>query len=62
MTAQALEVAGLTYDDLDRVSHVSYTRCRLAGMRDNNAQVFTLGTTVAGFGESWIWPPRATSS
>ena len=45
VTAQALEVAGLTYDDLDRVSHVSYTDA-VSLMRDNNAQVFTLGTTV----------------
>ena len=39
------EVAGLTYDDLDRVSHVSYTDA-VSLMRDNNAEVFTLGTTV----------------
>ncbi|KPQ10613.1 MAG: TRAP-type uncharacterized transport system, periplasmic component [Saliniramus fredricksonii] len=45
VTAQALEVAGLTYDDLDRVSHVSYTDA-VSLMRDNNAEVFTLGTTV----------------
>ncbi len=45
VTAQALEVAGLTYDDLGRVSHVSYTDA-VSLMRDNNAQVFTLGTTV----------------
>ncbi|MGY6570433.1 MAG: TAXI family TRAP transporter solute-binding subunit [Salinarimonas sp.] len=44
-TAQALEVAGLTYDDLGRVSHVSYTDA-VSLMRDNNAQVFTLGTTI----------------
>lgn len=45
VTAQMLEVAGLSYDDLSRVSHVSYTDA-VSLMRDNNAQVFTLGTTV----------------
>ena len=45
VTAQALEVAGLSYDDLGRVSHVSYTDA-VSLMRDNNAQVFTLGTTI----------------
>jgi TRAP transporter TAXI family solute receptor len=45
VTAQMLEVVGLNYDDLSRVSHVSYTDA-VSLMRDNNAQVFTLGTTV----------------
>jgi len=45
VTRQALEVAGLSYDDLSRVSHVSYTDA-VSLMRDNNAQAFTLGTTI----------------
>jgi len=45
VTQQMLEVVGLDYDDLSRVSHVSYTDA-VSLMRDNNAQVFTLGTTV----------------
>jgi len=45
VTAQMLEVVGLNYDDLSRISHVSYTDA-VSLMRDNNAQVFTLGTTV----------------
>jgi uncharacterized protein len=45
VTQQMLEVVGLSYDDLGRVSHVSYTDA-VSLMRDNNAQVFTLGTTV----------------
>jgi uncharacterized protein len=45
VTQQMLEVVGLGYDDLSRVSHVSYTDA-VSLMRDNNAQVFTLGTTV----------------
>lgn len=45
VTAQMLEVYGLGYSDLSRVSHVSYTDA-VSLLRDNNAQVFTLGTTV----------------
>ncbi len=45
VTSQMLDVVGLSYDDLSRVSHVSYTDA-VSLMRDNNAQVFTLGTTV----------------
>lgn len=42
---QALEVYGLKPADLSRVSYVSYTDA-VSLMKDNNAQVFTLGTTV----------------
>jgi TRAP transporter TAXI family solute receptor len=42
---QALEVYGLKPSDLSRVSYVSYTDA-VSLMKDNNAQVFTLGTTV----------------
>ena len=45
ITQQALEVYGLKYDDLGRVSFVSYTDA-VSLMKDNNAQAFTLGTTV----------------
>lgn len=45
ITAQLLQVYGLSYDDMDRVSHVSYTDA-VSLMKDNNAQLFTLGTTV----------------
>jgi len=45
ISQQALEVYGLKYDDMSRVSHVSYTDA-VSLMKDNNAQAFTLGTTV----------------
>jgi TRAP transporter TAXI family solute receptor len=45
ISQQALEVHGLKYEDLGRVSYVSYTDA-VSLMKDNNAQVFTLGTTV----------------
>jgi TRAP transporter TAXI family solute receptor len=45
ITVQALEVYGLKYSDMTRVSHVSYTDA-VSLMKDNNAQAFTLGTTV----------------
>jgi len=45
ISQQALEVYGLGYKDMSRVSHVSYTDA-VSLMKDNNAQVFTLGTTV----------------
>ncbi len=45
ITVQALEVHGLKYEDMSRVSHVSYTDA-VSLMKDNNAHVFTLGTTV----------------
>jgi TRAP transporter TAXI family solute receptor len=45
ISQQALEVYGLKYPDLSRVSFVSYTDA-VSMMKDNNAQVFTLGTTV----------------
>lgn len=44
ITRQLLEVAGLTYDDM-KVSFVSYSD-GVALLKDNNAQVMTLGTTV----------------
>ena len=45
ISLQALEVYGLKPGDLGRVSHVSYTDA-VSLMKDNNAQAFTLGTTV----------------
>ena len=45
ISQQALEVYGLKYADIGRVSYVSYTDA-VSLMKDNNAQVFTLGTTV----------------
>lgn len=45
ISQQALEVYGLKYGDMGRVSYVSYTDA-VSLMKDNNAQVFTLGTTV----------------
>lgn len=45
ISAQSLEVYGLKYGDMGRVSYVSYTDA-VSLMKDNNAQAFTLGTTV----------------
>jgi TRAP transporter TAXI family solute receptor len=45
ISMQSLEVYGLKYADMSRVSYVSYTDA-VSLMKDNNAQVFTLGTTV----------------
>jgi hypothetical protein len=45
ISAQLFEVFGMTYDDMGRVSFVSYTDA-VSLMKDNNAQMFTLGTTV----------------
>jgi uncharacterized protein len=45
ISQQALEVYGLKYADMSRVSYVSYTDA-VSLMKDNNAQAFTLGTTV----------------
>ncbi|KAA0888656.1 TAXI family TRAP transporter solute-binding subunit [Pusillimonas sp. ANT_WB101] len=45
MTVQMLEVYGMTYKDMDKVSHVSYTDA-VSMLKDNNAQLFTLGTTI----------------
>jgi TRAP transporter TAXI family solute receptor len=45
ISQQALQVYGLKYDDMSRVSYVSYTDA-VSLMKDNNAQAFTLGTTV----------------
>jgi len=45
ISGQLFEVHGMTYDDMSRVSFVSYTDA-VSLMKDNNAQMFTLGTTV----------------
>ena len=45
ISQQALQVYGLKYADMGRVSYVSYTDA-VSLMKDNNAQMFTLGTTV----------------
>lgn len=45
ISQQMLQVYGLTYTDMSRVSYVSYTDA-VSLMKDNNAQLFTLGTTV----------------
>ncbi len=45
ISQQSLEVYGLKYKDMSRVSYVSYTDA-VSLMKDNNAQAFTLGTTV----------------
>ena len=45
ISQQALEVYGMKYEDMGRVSYVSYTDA-VSLMKDNNAQAFTLGTTV----------------
>ncbi len=45
ISQQSLDVYGLDYKDMSRVSFVSYTDA-VSLMKDNNAQAFTLGTTV----------------
>ncbi|GAB5374108.1 MAG: TAXI family TRAP transporter solute-binding subunit [Acuticoccus sp.] len=45
ITAHMLKSQGLTYDDLPRVNHGSYTDS-VSLMKDGNADFFTLGTTV----------------
>lgn len=45
ISQQALQVYGMKYEDMSRVSYVSYTDA-VSLMKDNNAQAFTLGTTV----------------
>jgi uncharacterized protein len=45
ISQQLLQVYGLKYTDMSRVSYVSYTDA-VSLMKDNNAQLFTLGTTV----------------
>jgi TRAP transporter TAXI family solute receptor len=45
ISQQSLEVYGLGYKDMSRVSYVSYTDA-VSMMKDNNVQAFTLGTTV----------------
>ncbi|MEO7241408.1 MAG: TAXI family TRAP transporter solute-binding subunit [Variovorax sp.] len=47
ITQQVLEVYDMKYADLGRTSFVSYTDA-VSLMKDNNAQAFTLGTTVPG--------------
>ena len=45
ITQQTLQVYGMSYKDMSRISHVSYSDA-VSLMKDNNAQAFTLGTTV----------------
>ena len=45
ITEHLLKAHGLSYDDMSRVNYGSYTDS-VALMKDNNAQIFTLGTTV----------------
>jgi uncharacterized protein len=45
ITAHLLEAQGLTYDDMSRADFVSYTDS-VSLLKDGNAEVFTLGTTV----------------
>ena len=45
VTRAVLEAAGLSYDDMEAVDYVSYSD-GVALMQDDNADVFTLGTTV----------------
>ncbi|EPX77961.1 TAXI family TRAP transporter solute-binding subunit [Salipiger mucosus] len=45
LTRAALEALGLSYDDLDDVSHVSYSDSA-SMMKDGHADVFTLGTAM----------------
>ncbi|MEJ8574489.1 TAXI family TRAP transporter solute-binding subunit [Microbaculum marinum] len=45
ISAHMLEAYGMTYDDLSKVNFGSYTDA-VSLMKDGNAQVFTLGTTV----------------
>ncbi|MBI2000294.1 MAG: TAXI family TRAP transporter solute-binding subunit, partial [candidate division NC10 bacterium] len=45
MTRELLQVYGLSYKDMAKVSHVSYNDA-VALMKDGHAQVFTLITTV----------------
>ena len=45
ITSHLLQAYGMGYDDLARVNHGSYTDS-VALMKDGNAEIFTLGTTV----------------
>jgi TRAP transporter TAXI family solute receptor len=45
LTRALLETAGLTYDDMASVTHVSYSDSA-AMMKDGQAQIFTLGTAM----------------
>mgnify|MGYP002621843972 FL=1 len=45
ITRHLLRVYGMTYDDLSRVNYGSYTDS-VTLLKDDNAQIFTLGTTI----------------
>lgn len=45
ITRQLMKVYGLTYDDLSRQNYGSYTDS-VTLLKDDNAQIFTLGTTI----------------
>ena len=45
ITQHMLQAYGMSYDDMSRVNYGSYTDS-VALMKDGNAQIFTLGTTV----------------
>lgn len=45
ITAHMLQAYGMSYDDMSRVNYGSYTDS-VSLMKDGNAQIFTLGTTV----------------
>ena len=45
ITSHLLQAHGMTYDDMSRANYGSYTDS-VALMKDGNAQIFTLGTTV----------------
>jgi TRAP transporter TAXI family solute receptor len=45
ITAHLLQAYGMSYDDMSRVNYGSYTDS-VSLMKDGNAQIFTLGTTV----------------
>lgn len=45
ITSHMLQAYGMSYDDMSRVNYGSYTDS-VALMKDGNAQIFTLGTTV----------------
>ncbi len=45
ITRQLLKIYGMTYDDLSRMNYGSYTDS-VTLLKDDNAQIFTLGTTI----------------
>ncbi len=47
LAGQVLKLYGLSYGDLSKVNHVSYSDA-VALMKDNHAQGFLLGTTIPG--------------